>query len=89
MVSFFPSQAVVVEPDLVSIQVNGVQRIATRKVWVLELVPIVFVYRPCARERVEKRADVQLVVQIWGQGLGGDLLSLPKQGKKGQLDHGV
>lgn len=84
MVSFFPSQAVVVEPDLVSIQVNGVQRIATRKVWVLELVPIVF-----ARERVEKRADVQLVVQIWGQGLGGDLLSLPKQGKKGQLDHGV
>ena len=65
-------------------QVKGVQRIATRKVSVLEVVPIVFVYRPCTRKQVEKRADVQLVVKIWGQGLGGDLLSLQKQGEKGQ-----
>ena len=65
-------------------QVKGVQRLATRKVSVLEVVPIVRVYRPCTRKQVEKRADLQLVVKIWVQGLGGDLLSLQKQGKKGQ-----
>ena len=64
-------------------KIKGVERIATRKVSVPEVVPIVFVYRPCTRKQVEKRADVQLV-KIWGQGLGGDLLSLQKQGKKGQ-----
>ena len=37
-------------------QVKGVQRIATRKVLVLEVVPIVFVCRPCTRKQVEKRA---------------------------------
>jgi len=65
-------------------QVKDVERITTRKVSILEVVPIVFVYRRCTRKQVEKRADVQLVFKIWGQGLGGDLLSLQKQGKKGQ-----
>ena len=59
-------------------QVKGAERIATRKVSVLEIVPIVFVYRPCSRKQVEKRADVQLVVR----GLAGICFPSKNKGRK-------
>ena len=61
-------------------QVKDVERITTRKVSILEVVPVVFVYRRCTRKQVEKRADVQLVVR----GLARICFPSKKQGKKGQ-----
>ena len=61
-------------------QVKDVERITTRKVSILEVVPIVFVYRRCTHKQVEKTSGRTACCQ----GLGEDLLSLQKQGKKGQ-----